>query len=79
MLTKGQRGRHKHRDFSLPQVLKNHTKMTLVFEVSLESDHVLFVVGISMEQLLQYFNLLGTSFSPAKQSSVYVAVKVMRA
>ncbi len=53
--------------------------MTLVFEVSLESDHVLFVFGISMEQLLQYFNLLSTSFSPAKQSSVFVTVEVVRA
>lgn len=63
---KCQNGRHKHCDLDKPQILENHTKMTFVFEISLEPDHVLFVVGISMEQLLQNFNLLSTSFSPAK-------------
>lgn len=48
------------------QILKDHAKMTFVFEVPLESNHMFLVLWIGLVDLLKNLYLLHTGFSPTK-------------
>lgn len=52
MLVERQYRAYENHGSSVPQVLENHTQVALVFESPLESDHVLFVVRVSVGELL---------------------------
>jgi hypothetical protein len=48
------------------EILKDHTQVAFVLEVSLKTNHVLLVLGVCLIDLLKNLDLLHASFSPAK-------------
>lgn len=48
------------------QIFEDHTQMALVLEMSLESYHMLLVIGVGVVYLLQDLDLLHASFSPVE-------------
>ena len=51
------------------EVLEDHAQVAFVLEMSFQSNHMLLVLRVGIVDLLKYFDLLYTSFSPTNPVS----------